>query len=166
MSNDNHLSDLDEQDGVQVNEDGSITLAQSGITAKGPAPLQWVGGELKPDVRFGSLVISKFINCLMYDGKKSTAEEIFYTAMENIADKLKSDPLSVFDHAPLEPGGHLSAPAWLQPSLQPIRLELQILDLHAEHDDGPAPAVVAGIGKLEAVAAPQPQPALVVARQR
>ncbi len=100
MNNDNNLSELDDQgEGVQVNEDGSITLAQSGITAKGPAPLQWVGGELKPDTRFGSLVISKFINCLMYDGKKSTAEEIFYTAMENIADKLKSDPLAVFDQA-------------------------------------------------------------------
>ena len=94
------INELDDQaEGVVVNEDGSITLAQSGIAAKGPAPLQWTGGDLKPDTRFGSLVISKFINCLMYDGKKSTAEEIFYTAMEQIADKLKSDPLAVFDQA-------------------------------------------------------------------
>ncbi len=89
--------DLNDQ--VTVNEDGSITLAQSGLVAKGPAPIQWVGNDLKPDTRFGSLVISKFINCLMYDGKKSTAENVFYTAMDQIADKLKSDPLAVFDQA-------------------------------------------------------------------
>ncbi len=104
MSNDKHLDQsvdqLDDQAAdIQVNEDGSITLAQSGLTVKGPAPLQWVGPELKPDTRFGSLVVAKFINCLMYDGKKSTAEGVFYGAMEQIADKLKSDPLPVFDQA-------------------------------------------------------------------
>jgi small subunit ribosomal protein S7 len=89
----------DANDQVIVNEDGSITLAQSGVAVKGPAPMLWVGGNLKPDTRFGSLVVSKFINCLMYDGKKSTAEGVFYTAMDQIADKLKADPLPVFDQA-------------------------------------------------------------------
>jgi len=102
MSNDKNvdvgLDQIDEQNGeVIVNEDGSITLAQSGTAVKGPAPIQWVGGTLKPDTRYGSLVVSKFINCLMYDGKKSTAEGVFYGAMEQIADKLKSDPLPVFE---------------------------------------------------------------------
>jgi len=103
MSNDKSevpVDQLDEvNDQVIVNEDGSITLAQSGVAVKGPAPMLWVGGNLKPDTRFGSLVVSKFINCLMYDGKKSTAEGVFYTAMDQIADKLKADPLPVFDQA-------------------------------------------------------------------
>lgn len=100
MSTDLNSPDmLDDQTDVQVNEDGSITLAQSGIAAKGPAPMQWVGGDLKPDTRYGSLVVAKFVNCLMYDGKKSTAEAVFYTAMDQIADKLKADPLPVFDQA-------------------------------------------------------------------
>ena len=81
---------------VQVNEDGSITLAESGIP-KGPAPQRWTGIGIKPDGRYNSLMVSKFINCLMYDGKKSVAEGIFYGAMKQIADKLKVDPLPVFE---------------------------------------------------------------------
>src|SRR5689334_1602875 len=69
---------------VQVNADGSITIAETG-EVKGPAPTRWVGGGIKPDTRYSSLLVSKFINCLMYDGKKSTAEEIFSGAMEQIA---------------------------------------------------------------------------------
>lgn len=84
---------------VQVNEDGSITIAQSGVAAKGPAAMQWVGSNLKPDTKYGSLVIAKFINCLMYDGKKSTAEAVFYGAMDLIADKLKTEALPVFEQA-------------------------------------------------------------------
>ncbi|MCK6489585.1 MAG: 30S ribosomal protein S7 [Planctomycetes bacterium] len=61
--------------------------------------MRWTGGGLKPDPRFGDLVAAKFINCLMYDGKKSTAEGVFYTAMDVIADKLKTDPLPVFQQA-------------------------------------------------------------------
>jgi small subunit ribosomal protein S7 len=83
---------------VQVNEDGSITLADSALP-KGPAPQRWVGGGLKPDGRYNSLLVSKFVNCLMYDGKKNIAEGIFYGAMKQIADKLKADPLPVFEQA-------------------------------------------------------------------
>jgi small subunit ribosomal protein S7 len=93
------MSEEMDSSAVQVNEDGSITLAQTGLTAKPPAALQWVGADLKPDARYGSLVVSKFVNCLMYDGKKSVAESVFYGAMEQIADKLKADPLPVFDQA-------------------------------------------------------------------
>ena len=38
--------------------------------------------QLKPDTRFNSLLISKFVNCLMYDGKKSTVLSAFYRVME------------------------------------------------------------------------------------
>jgi small subunit ribosomal protein S7 len=79
-----------------VNEDGSITLVESGLP-KGPAPQRWTGIGVKPDGRYNSLLVSKFINCLMYDGKKSVAEGIFYGSMKQIADKLKVDPLPVFE---------------------------------------------------------------------
>jgi small subunit ribosomal protein S7 len=84
---------------VQVNEDGSITLAESGLAPKAPAAQSWVGVELKPDGRYSSLIVSKFINCIMYDGKKTTAEKVVYAAMDQIADKLKADPLPVFEQA-------------------------------------------------------------------
>lgn len=54
---------------------------------------------LKPDPKFGNLMLSKFINHIMVDGKKSTAQSIVYTAMEIISDKTKNDPLVVFDTA-------------------------------------------------------------------
>jgi small subunit ribosomal protein S7 len=67
--------------------------------AKAPPALRWVGREPKPDARFGSLLVSKFVNCLMYDGKKTTAEGVFNGAMDQIAEKLKIDPLPVFEQA-------------------------------------------------------------------
>jgi small subunit ribosomal protein S7 len=92
--------ELDDQygEGVSLNDDGSITLADSQI-AKGPAPQRWTGDGLMPDGRYNSLVVAKFINNLMYDGKKSIAEAIFYDAMKQVADKLKADPLPVFEQA-------------------------------------------------------------------
>lgn len=55
---------------------------------------------LRPDVRYGNLVVSKFINQLMWGGKKSTAERIFYGAMGLIAKRVKdADPLDVFQTA-------------------------------------------------------------------
>ena len=54
--------------------------------------------QLKPDPKFGSKLAGKFINCLMYQGKKSVAENIFYKAMEIIAEKEKSvTPIEVFE---------------------------------------------------------------------
>ena len=55
--------------------------------------------EINPDAKFGDLVIAKFMNCLMLDGKKSVAEAIVYGAMEKIQNKTGQDPLKVFHEA-------------------------------------------------------------------
>jgi small subunit ribosomal protein S7 len=56
--------------------------------------------HLLPDVRFGSLLISKFINCMMWDGKKATATRIFYDAMEQIKKRMPDiNPADVFTTA-------------------------------------------------------------------
>ncbi len=53
---------------------------------------------LKPDVRHKSKLISKFINCLMHDGKKSTAETCFYRALDMLEEKVPGvDPLKAFE---------------------------------------------------------------------
>ncbi|MCL2743294.1 MAG: 30S ribosomal protein S7 [Planctomycetaceae bacterium] len=44
--------------------------------------------QLKPDPVHGSLIASKFINCLMYDGKKTAAQNVFYGALDIIAEKI------------------------------------------------------------------------------
>jgi len=54
---------------------------------------------LKPDPKFGNLQLSKFINFMMKDGKKSVAQGIVYDAMERISTETKNDPLVVFDTA-------------------------------------------------------------------
>lgn len=51
---------------------------------------------LQPDSRFNSLQVAKFINKLMYDGKKSVAESIFYSAMDIVKEKTGEEPLEVF----------------------------------------------------------------------
>jgi small subunit ribosomal protein S7 len=55
--------------------------------------------EIIPDPKFGDLVVTKFMNSVMRDGKKSVAETIVYGAFEVIEGKLKSDPLVVFKQA-------------------------------------------------------------------
>ena len=55
--------------------------------------------EVIPDAKFHDIVLAKFMNSLMYDGKKSSAEQIVYGAFEIIEGKLKSDPLPVFKQA-------------------------------------------------------------------
>jgi len=53
--------------------------------------------QLKPDTRFNSKLISKFVNCLMYDGKKSVATRAVYEALEIVHKQLPDeDPLDVF----------------------------------------------------------------------
>lgn len=55
---------------------------------------------LKPDPVHGSLLASKFINCLMLDGKKSTAQQVFYDALDAIKEKLpEEEPIEVFNAA-------------------------------------------------------------------
>ena len=55
--------------------------------------------EVLPDPKFGDVVLSRFMNVLMYDGKKSTAERIVYGAFDIIEAKTKSEPLGVFKSA-------------------------------------------------------------------
>jgi small subunit ribosomal protein S7 len=56
--------------------------------------------QLRPDPRFQSRLISKFINCLMLDGKKTRAEMIFYDAMDIVAKRIKDvPPNEVFETA-------------------------------------------------------------------
>ena len=56
--------------------------------------------QLKPDPRYNSLLASKFINCLMHKGKKTVAQKIFYTAMDDLNQRLPDvDPLDVFTGA-------------------------------------------------------------------
>jgi small subunit ribosomal protein S7 len=55
--------------------------------------------EILPDPKFGDLVLSKFMNNLMYDGKKSTAESIVYGAMETMESRAKADPIGLFHNA-------------------------------------------------------------------
>ena len=56
--------------------------------------------QLKPDPKYDSKLASKFINCLMWDGKKSTAQRVFYDAMEIIGKKISdTQALDVFEKA-------------------------------------------------------------------
>ena len=55
--------------------------------------------EIVPDAKFGDLVLAKFMNSLMYDGKKSAAEGIIYGAFDTIQQKTKQDPIAVFHEA-------------------------------------------------------------------
>ncbi|CAM5766760.1 MULTISPECIES: 30S ribosomal protein S7 [Bosea] len=55
--------------------------------------------EVIPDPKFGDIVVTKFMNSVMYEGKKSTAERIVYGAFDIIEAKTKSEPLGVFKSA-------------------------------------------------------------------
>lgn len=56
--------------------------------------------QLAPDPRYGSILASKFINCLMWDGKKSTAQAVFYGALDIIKEKVSDvPPIDVFTQA-------------------------------------------------------------------
>lgn len=56
--------------------------------------------QLTPDPRYNSLLASKFINSLMWDGKKTTAQNLFYSALDEIATRLNdTDPIEVFNQA-------------------------------------------------------------------
>ena len=57
--------------------------------------------EVNPDPKFGDLVVSKFMNAIMLDGRKSTAEKIVYGAFDAVEGKMKTDPLAAF-HTALE----------------------------------------------------------------
>ena len=52
-----------------------------------------------PDARYDSQTVSKFINCMMYEGKKSTAERIFYGAMDLVENRTSQPGVTVFKQA-------------------------------------------------------------------
>ena len=52
-----------------------------------------------PDAKYGSIILSKFINFIMYDGNKAVAEKIIYTTFKQIKDKTKEDPIKIFNNA-------------------------------------------------------------------
>ena len=55
--------------------------------------------EILPDPIFNSTIVTKFINGMMWEGKKTTAEQIFYSAMDKIAEKTGEEPLKIFKKA-------------------------------------------------------------------
>ena len=55
--------------------------------------------EILPDAKFGDKILTKFVNCLMIDGKKSAAERIVYGAFDEIHAKTGNDPLKSFHEA-------------------------------------------------------------------
>ncbi|HEX2640488.1 MAG TPA: 30S ribosomal protein S7 [Pyrinomonadaceae bacterium] len=55
--------------------------------------------EVLPDPIYNSVAVTKFINGLMWQGKKSVAEQIFYRAMEKLGEKTGEEPLKVFKRA-------------------------------------------------------------------
>ena len=55
--------------------------------------------EILPDAKYGDRVLTKFMNNLMVDGKKSVAENIVYSALERVESRLKREPIEVFHEA-------------------------------------------------------------------
>src|SRR5436190_7160426 len=55
--------------------------------------------QVLPDPKFGDEVVTKFMNCLMYEGKKSVAERIVYGAFDRIQKRSGQDPIRVFHEA-------------------------------------------------------------------
>jgi small subunit ribosomal protein S7 len=55
--------------------------------------------DIIPDAKFGDVIVTKFMNSIMHDGKKSVAEAIVYGAFESIQQKTRSEPLAVFKQA-------------------------------------------------------------------
>ena len=56
--------------------------------------------QLVGDPKFGSLLASKFINVLMWDGKKSTAQTVFYDALDLVGERITDgEPIEIFDQA-------------------------------------------------------------------
>ena len=55
--------------------------------------------EIITDAKYGDVVVAKFMNTIMYEGKKSVAEAIVYGALDGVESKVKTDPLVVFKQA-------------------------------------------------------------------
>ena len=55
--------------------------------------------EINPDAKYGDKILTKFMNNLMLDGKKSVAERIVYGALSRVEEKLKREPIEAFHEA-------------------------------------------------------------------
>ena len=55
--------------------------------------------ELTPDPKYNNIYVTKLINYIMYDGKKTTAQRVIYDAFDLIGEKTKENPLDVFERA-------------------------------------------------------------------
>ncbi|MCI4664153.1 MAG: 30S ribosomal protein S7 [Neomegalonema sp.] len=55
--------------------------------------------EILPDAKYGDVVLTKFMNNLMYDGKRSTAERIVYSALSRMEERARRDPVEAFHEA-------------------------------------------------------------------
>ena len=55
--------------------------------------------EVMPDAKYGNIIITKFVNSMMKDGKRSVAESIFYGALDDIQKKSGQEPVEVFEKA-------------------------------------------------------------------
>ena len=62
---------------------------------KGPVPKR----EVLPDPLYNSRLVTKFVNRLMYDGKKGAAEKIFYSSLETLGEKTGEEPMRAFEKA-------------------------------------------------------------------
>ena len=64
-----------------------------------PTAPKVTGRGLKPDGKFNDLLVSKFINCMMWEGKKACSQACFYGAMKIVGEKTNANPLEVFTTA-------------------------------------------------------------------
>ncbi len=74
---------------------------------KGPVPKR----EVLPDPLYNSRLVTKFVNRLMYDGKKGAAEKIFYSSLETLGEKTGEDPMRAFEKAMDNVNPHLEVKA-------------------------------------------------------
>lgn len=74
---------------------------------KGPVPRR----EILPDPLFNSRIVTRFINRLMYDGKRGAAEKILYRSLEILAEKTSEEPLRAFEKAMENVKPHLEVKA-------------------------------------------------------
>ena len=64
-----------------------------------PRKAHIVKREIVPDPMYQSTLVSKFVNCMMYGGKKSTAQNIIYGALDIVQKKTQDEPLKLFKNA-------------------------------------------------------------------
>ena len=67
--------------------------------------------EIIPDAKYGDVVLTKFMNSIMYEGKKSTAERIVYGAFDIVENRARANPIEVF-RAALDNVARFSPPSF------------------------------------------------------